>query len=136
MIHAGVSELRRALVRHHGAAQTRSESAYLLLFYAAECGLKAAWLKRNRLRTTAQVDLDLITKSGHDLRRWVRELHLPAALGEATVHFHLRSSGSAYDVSLAHQAWRYGIDIDVDDEAGLVVWLQALCDWAKKEMAL
>ena len=49
---AGVSELRQAFHTHLGASeQTKGISSHLLLFYAAECGIKSIWLRRNKLKT-------------------------------------------------------------------------------------
>jgi hypothetical protein len=108
----------------------------LLLFYAAECGLKSAWMRRNRLRTTAQIDAYLLQQSGHDLMLWAKELFLPAAVVHGTVQFRLQRDGVPCGVPLAHQAWRYGVRIDPQDEQRLVRWIANLCDWVDKEMPL
>lgn len=71
MIHAGMSELRRAFHTHRGAIPNSSPSQYLLLFYAAECGLKALWLRRHQLRTSEDFPEDA-ARHGHDLLLWVK----------------------------------------------------------------
>ena len=136
MIHAGLSELRQAFHGHRSAAGTGSSSYNLLLFYAAECGLKSVWMKRYRLRTTAQIDPGLLREGGHDLMLWAKKLSLPAALTGRSVRFRLARDGKACDVLLAHQAWRYGIGIDGQDEENLVAWIEKLCDWVRREIPL
>ena len=69
-LHVGVSELRQAFHTHRGAAdKTQGISSHLLLFYAAECGLKSIWLKQKKLRTTEQIlDPTLLSKDGRITR--------------------------------------------------------------------
>ena len=61
-------ELKRAWRELSVAAITsnnlRTNPQRLLLFYAVECGLKAAWLKRKRKTLFDDADIDEI---GHDL---------------------------------------------------------------------
>lgn len=139
MIDAGVSELRQAFHAHRRVAGSGgASSSYLLLFYAVECGLKAVWLKRHNLWTTAQMrDKTLLSRNGHDLRRWSKELKLPARLTQSPtspVQFRLTSDNSAWDVGDAHQAWRYGVRMDPDDEQALVAWLGRLGAWLHEEL--
>jgi hypothetical protein len=105
------------------------------LFYAAECGLKAAWLKRNKLRSTSQLNSGVNANAGHDLMLWAKKLGLPAALASVTVRFRLKRDSSTFQPAVAHQAWRYGVEILAVDETVLVNWLQALCQWAKGELS-
>ena len=130
-----MSELRVALHRHSTPDPLQGQSRNLLLFYAAECGLKAAWLKRNRLRSTSQLSSTLNASIGHDLMLWAKKLALPAALASATGRFRLKRENSALETAAAHQAWRYGVEILAADETVLVNWLQALCQWAKGELS-
>jgi hypothetical protein len=136
MIHAGVSELRRAFHGHRSAVGGTSPSDNLLLFYAAECGLKSAWMNRNKLRTTAQIDPTLLGQEGHNLMLWAKKLSLPAAVTGAGGRFRLARDGQACDAMLAHQAWRYGIWIVAQDEKNLCSWIRNLCDWIKREIHL
>lgn len=135
MIPAGVSQLRQAFNAHLEASQkTTGISAYLLLFYAAECGMKSVWLRRNKLKTINDIsDKTLLSQDGHNLDRWKKELKIPASVGE-TPHFRLASGGSSLDVEKAHQAWRYGIRMNHLDEKDLVEWLKNLCDWIKENI--
>jgi hypothetical protein len=74
MIDVGVSELRVAFARHRAAH--RKDPNPLLLFYAAECGLKVAWMRRNNVRTTGGFT-QLLVDQGHNLAFWAKELRLP-----------------------------------------------------------
>jgi hypothetical protein len=144
MIPAGVSELRQAFHSHLGAfPQTTGISSHLLLFYAAECGMKSIWLRRNRLRTTDDIaEPTLLSRDGHNLDRWRKELKIPASQLPFTTQtenkkiptFHLERGGSSLDVEKAHQAWRYGIRLKPQDEKDLVEWLKNLCNWIKENI--
>jgi hypothetical protein len=131
MIHAGITEIRAAH-RNLSAASTRSQGspAYLLLFYAAECGLKYAQMKRSKLITTAQLD----KTPGHDLSALIKELRIPATvLGIPPTLRLSRHQRPICAQSEAHQAWRYGVGIEADDEARFVVWLKQVCEFVQKE---
>ena len=135
MVHAGISELRKGFQRHRQGAVTQPQCRNLLLFYAVECGLKAAWLGRNRFRTTAQIDQSLLTRGGHDLMLWTKKLALPALL-HRNLSFRLNRDKTGFDVAFAHQAWRYGVALLPSDELALENWLDAVWQWAKTELSL
>lgn len=134
MVHAGESELRQAFYAHlRVAVANRDQSHYLLLFYAAECGLKWIYLKQRRFRTTERiVDQSLISERGHDLIIWLKELRAPAAIVGQIVHFRLQKDHSVRDITSAHQAWRYGVRILSEDEERVIAWLESLCRWIKE----
>ncbi len=79
MVEVGVSELRRSRDRLAGQAQAAEQAGEiptsgLLLFYAAECGLKAELLRSVLNRNdTAGLPSDL---RSHDLRRLAKALNL------------------------------------------------------------
>lgn len=137
MIPAGFSELEKAFYAHIGKSQKiqGSCSSYLLLFYAAECGVKSIWLKRRRLKKTD--DIPEKEFYGHDLDKWCKELKIPASqlssVYTQTPHFGL-DGGSRYDIKDAHQVWRYGIKVKAQDEKNLVEWLNNLCNWIKENI--
>jgi len=70
----------------------------------------------------------------HDLGRLVKELRLSASLVGQIPDFHLRRDNTCYPISQAHQAWRYGITIKMDDEQNLRQWLAGVHDWIKGEI--
>lgn len=102
-----------------------------MLVYAVECGLKAAWLRRNSL--TSSADIAELKEYGHDLRYWVKKLHLPASVTNCQSSFRVRGGGS-FEISSAHQAWRYGVDLDAEDEAAIAAWLETVWAWGKGEL--
>ncbi len=129
-IHAGITELKRSHVKLNAAARNnQGPPAHLLLFYAAECGLKYVKLRRSKLLTTERLgDLD------HDLSTLIKNLHLPASvLGGAPALRLSRDQNESCPPSSAHQAWRYGVQINADDEAKFVTWLQKICDAVVRE---
>src|SRR5438552_15204636 len=79
-IHAGFSELKASHLRLVASARSSAgPPAHLLLFYAAECGLKYVHLRRNNFRTTEQ-----LRDANHDLSLLIKDLNLSAsAIGRA-----------------------------------------------------
>jgi hypothetical protein len=135
MVAADVRGLKHAFNAHKVASQeTKGISSYLLLFYAAECGMKSVWLKRNNLRTTNDIaDSTLLSPDGHNLDRWKKELKLSASIGE-TPHFSLDNGGSDLGIEKAHQVWRYGIRMDSEKQERVVEWLEKVCKWVTEEI--
>ena len=131
MLHAGVSELERAF-RTPLAESLTPPSRHLLLFYAVECGLKAALLRRKKFRTTAQFDQGRNPR--HDLMLLAKDLRLPATTIGKPVRFQLRRDNTSHEVKYAHQAWRYGVALRATDEDAVVSWLMQLFEWAKGEL--
>ncbi|MEG4290311.1 hypothetical protein Q5692_17515 [Microcoleus sp. C2C3] len=135
MVAADVRGLKNAFNAHKAASQqTQGISSYLLLFYAAECGMKCVWLKQNNLRTTNDIaDSTLLSPDGHNLNRWKKELRISASIGNAPA-FSLAFSGADLEVAKAHQVWRYGIGMNPAKEQQLVEWLKKIYNWIKKEI--
>jgi hypothetical protein len=141
MIHASVSDLRQAFHRHHSAVQaTKDNCSHLLLFYAVECGLKSIWLKRNKLPSTDRIrNQTLLSKDGHNFGVWIKELGLQRKVfGDISTpkppNFRLHKDSSSWEMSEAHQAWRYGIRVNSEDQKILVEWLEKVCIWIKEEI--
>jgi hypothetical protein len=136
MITAGWSELRRAFRQHARTAKNDdSTSHYLLLFYAVECGLKSVYLRRWHPPggTMASIS-DERLRISHDLALWVKELRLPASIAGTNSNFRLKRDRSSWSVDKAHQAWRYGIVIEVQDEQSLVHWLHNIRTWVEENI--
>ena len=133
MVSADVRGLKQAFNAHKVASQeTKGISSYLLLFYAAECGMKSVWLKRNNLRTTNDIaDSTLLSPDGHNLNRWKKGLRISASIGNAPA-FSLAGGGADLEVAKAHQAWRYGIRMNADKEKELVEWLEKIYNWIEE----
>ncbi|QGV79921.1 hypothetical protein [Streptomyces ficellus] len=138
MVDVRVGQLRRSRDRLSARGEETAElgdlaTAGLLLFYAAECGLKAEILVRVcRSRDTTGLPEDLRT---HNLRSLAKALGLPAGVAEATERCRRIMQGSLGEAgqrngwvgpSELHEAWRYGADLDPDDEKRAVLALRAL----------
>lgn len=135
MVPAGVRQLRNAFKRHRQPAGPQAQGRNLLLFYAVECGLKAAWLTRNRLPDTSAIDSQS-KERGHDLLYWAKKLYLPATITNGKTSFHTKDDRTSRPLEVAHQAWRYGIDIEPADETALETWLEEVWQWSKGELRL
>lgn len=135
-IPARVSQLQKAFRYHlQASTQTTGTSSYLLLFYAAECGMKSVWLQRNRLKTTKDIsDSTLLSREGHNLDWWKKQLRISARIVGETPHFSLAAGGSDLNIEKAHEVWRYGIRMDTEKEKRVVEWLQTVCSWIKEEI--
>lgn len=106
----------------------------LLMFYAVECGLKAVWLKRQR---RSLFEHDDIQQTGHDLRQILKSLGVGAALGlPKVVQLKPLSNGSERkgDISILHQAWRYGGVCKTPSDAELEAQLEKVLDWIRGEL--
>lgn len=68
-----------------------------------------------------------------NLDRWIKELKISAIVGTPP-HFRLDRGGSTLDIEKAHQAWRYNIRMNPQDQEALVQWLENLCNWIKGEI--
>jgi hypothetical protein len=135
MLSAGHSELRRAF--HEAKAQsdvTTGPASHLLHFYAAECGLKYLYLRRNKLLKTSQIANEkLLSRHGHDLPIWARELKLAVASLSSPTQVKLKR-GENCKIDCAHQAWRYGIELDADSETQISNWIKRTIESIKQEI--
>jgi hypothetical protein len=140
-VHVSVGALRRRRDQLSSAADSVDANATqgdvatvcLLLFYAAECGLKAQLLLRQGHRNTTALEEDV----QHDLRRLAKQLRLPRIVGARLDRLQsCKLSSSAGDtIALAelHQAWRYGAKLDPADEKEARETLRALISWCRQD---
>ena len=132
MIHAQTSELRRAFNIHRSLANPLdSNSHYLILFYAIECGLKYAYLRENRFSSTDQ-DREKFEKYRHDITGWLAELRIPRQRLSLRNNFHYKQRNGQSPIKEIHEAWRYGILINEDDEDEIVSTLKKLESWIEE----
>jgi hypothetical protein len=140
MIHAGFNELKRAFLVHSSASVDKDSISYnLLLFYAVESGLKAIYLNNTRLQTTNEiVDKKLWSGGGHDLNIWIKEIKMPASDIGHCRNFKLKRDKfqmtQSCSICHAHQAWRYSIEIDDNDQQELVRWLETIRNLIKEHI--
>ena len=132
MLRAGIAELRRAFRLHYEqAASGTTESHNLLLFYAAECGMKAVWLRRNHRMSSDDFPTSFRGRDGHDLGMWMKELRIGARISPPP-GLRLQRDNTSLHVSEVHEAWRYGIRVRPRDETQLRCWLNSLCQWVEE----
>lgn len=139
-IKACQKELQKAFTRHSRlynslASEFSTESpAKMVLFYAAECGLKACYLHRNRLPPTASLPASLYA---HDLISLLKDLRVPASMiaGRMTDFRNRADPTKKYPHYEVHLAWRYAVDIQSDDDAAFVADLKALQAYAMEELS-
>lgn len=119
------------------AATTRKNTHRLLLFYAVECGLKAVWLKR---QSRNLFDRDDIEKTGHNLRQVLKELKvgaelsLPDNLQLAPVTRNGTQEPRNGDISILHQAWRYGGNCTAPTDNVCEQQLEQVLKWIQGEL--
>jgi hypothetical protein len=127
-IDVGYSELGKAFRKHTEIFESgTSSSHFLLLFYAVECGLKALYIRENKLIDTGRIQDKSLTEndSGHNLGIWAKAVKIPAK--EGNLGFCLgpaRRNSERWSISKAHQAWRYGAAMNREDEDKIVTWLK------------
>ncbi|NVB42764.1 hypothetical protein G6O69_33390 [Pseudenhygromyxa sp. WMMC2535] len=129
-IDATLGELKSAFEGHRDQARSLvsgtskpSRSAVLLRVYALECGLKAKYLLDNHRSTTKDIPEGAFGKNGHDLESGVKALKLPATAVGAVPGLRRRSKGTHVPIHRAHEALRYGADLDPQDRDALDDWL-------------
>lgn len=122
-------ELRKAAEREY---QHDPDAAALLLFYAAECGLKSIYMIQNNLKDTSDSRGTAIpaSKFVHNILRLADVLRMPRSAYAPNPGFVLLRTGRTIDVSQLHQAWRYGERIMDTDR--IYAWLQKILDWIKR----
>lgn len=109
----------------------------LLLFYAVECGLKAVWLKRQSRPLFDRADID---HTGHNLRKMLKELNvgkqlsLPGQLQLSPITRDQNPVPRNGDISILHQAWRYGGECTSPTDQDCEIQLQKVLDWIKGEL--
>ncbi|GAA1194001.1 hypothetical protein GCM10009654_58920 [Streptomyces hebeiensis] len=108
-------------------------TAGLMLFYSAECGLKAEILDRVlKARDTSTLPAELRT---HNLRVLAKELRLPAVVQDAVKSCTRKSRTDQPRVLVApkelHEAWRYGADLDPEEQNEALAALRNLIEAAR-----
>lgn len=105
-----------------------TQSRLLLLFYAAECGLKAIWLKEHRLENS-MADPNFYSY-GHDINKLLSDLR--ADLRLPTGFRTLSKNSRDVRTEQLNQAWRYGCELK--DELPIEDQLRIVCDWVGREL--
>lgn len=120
-----------------GATGTRKNPHRLLLFYAVECGLKAVWLKR---QNRSLFDREDIGNTGHNLRQVLKELKVGVELslpGHCQLKPVTRNGAQEHrngDISILHQAWRYGANCAAPTDSDCEHQLEQVLKWIQGEL--
>ncbi|UCM87458.1 hypothetical protein [Streptomyces marincola] len=136
MVDVGVSGLRRSrdrLARRAEAASQAGEDAVggLLLFYAAECALKAEVLRSVLQRADTSGLPDALRT--HQLRRLAKALNLRApGPGPDPLRCRRHKGGGWIESHELHEAWRYGAELNASDQKAAVEALKSLVRDARK----
>ncbi len=112
------------------ATEAHRPVTFMLLFYRAECGLKALLCDARRLSARPAMN-DQGCLRTHNLGEIVRELKLPANAqpSGSPPTFRLRREKTdikawpSYSAENAHAVWRYGIEMEAADQGKLITWL-------------
>lgn len=133
-VDVGVADLVRSHASlREAAGSATAESAYLLLFYSVECGLKAAYLGKRGMNAQSTRDLPPELRQ-HDLRRLAKELKLGGSLSRQLSACRRRHNHAlTVDHQDVHEAWRYGATLHTEDEKRVVRALGELSEWCRKE---
>lgn len=138
-VDVSVRELEQSTTSHENAAkklaeisqtnQSRLDSSALLLFYATECALKSAILRRGKLQGTA--DLEEF-KSSHNLRAMCKKL----SMAQSDIPKELFSSKTG-NIKVSHtdlhQAWRYGKLLNNEEMLNAFASLETVLNWYRGE---
>jgi len=117
MVHVTRKEIEDAFNSHRKKSATFSGQPgmtdKMILFYAVECGLKALYMRQNRLTRTDKSSHDGKKVSGfiHNLNDLLKTIKLNYSIPKITAHD--RSQIKNGDL---HQAWRYGKSLDEKQE--------------------
>ncbi|MEV0853919.1 hypothetical protein [Nocardia fluminea] len=103
-------------------------SVCLLMFYAAECGLKERYITRSAHRDTGAVP------KTHNLRDLAKEFGLPPTLSlEALQKCRYASGPDIIALAKLHEAWRYGVTVREGDQQAALGVLRALIRWCEQD---
>ncbi len=134
MIHVRLHDIEKAYRQHKRIANSENNdfthSHKMVLFYAVECGLKALFMKQKNLTKTDQLVSSQIfaRKFGHDLNLLSKELDLKLGFPQVKTKDNIQ-----IDSKDVHQAWRYGRELDDDDEKKFVQLLNGIMKKLKNE---
>lgn len=127
------TELRKA-----SKSTIRANPHRLLLFYAAECGLKAVYLKGANAEVLDENTIDL---KSHDLNqvmdklRMGREYRLPVSLNLPGLRVQGALSPRKCGSGSLNQVWRYGSKCELPvDDLQLEATLEKVNEWIAGEL--
>lgn len=150
VVHFTVREMNRAwknnLQAFKQSSKNMSNAHRLLLFYAVECGLKVALMKRKRATCTKDCEKEIIDAQ-HDINKLLDHLKagvqykLPRSSYMTSVRINGQDIPRAIASGQINQMWRYGGKLDprnsknnCKNDAEIEKALLRICDWIDKEL--
>ena len=137
MVHVTLREIEKSFRKHKRFVQQIGKyhvsQRRLLLFYAVECGLKSLYMRKNRLQKTDQKDSNNknVSDFSHNLNRLLKKLNLIRQYRLPDVK--AKNSEPIPSKSL-HEAWRYGRQLDPDEERKYEEKLQEIMKILDREL--
>ncbi len=128
MISVTLREIEKSFRRHRNVVESSrvvNGAHRMVLFYAVECGLKALYMRKNRLGRTGPA----ITDFGHRLTDLITELRCRHGLPDCAA-----KNGRSIAVKSLHEAWRYGKSLDYTKEAACETALRRIMQWITIEL--
>lgn len=136
MVNPGLTAVRRRAKELKSAALAcaDADSAALLLFYSAECFLKAMYMDLNSLRDTEHSTvLDSARSYGHRLDDLIVALRIPPkSVPPRPTIMRLSRTQQVVQVRQLHEAWRYGERLDA--LADLTAWLGTIVAYVESRI--
>ena len=126
---------RRSQELAKAASEVSNEnSRALLLFYSAECGLKAIYMAKNALKSTsASHSVKSASSFNHRIDDLIIALKVPSAtVAPRPADLALKGTTTVVSVGELNQVWRYGGSLA--DQTTILIWLEAVVAYAKKEL--
>jgi hypothetical protein len=125
-------------LREASISSPRKNAHRLLLFYSIECGLKAAWLKRQSRTLFESHD---ISKTGHNLNQMLKDMSSNTTLPpNLNMNPAINQSNMPVPrngvIDVLHQVWRYGGTLVAPpiDDTGMEAELEKIHHWITKEL--
>lgn len=120
------------------SAVERTNAHRLLLFYAIECGLKAAYLKK---MNKTVIDSNMAEQFSHDINRLCQSLSinsafmLPQSLKMTHCRIDNKDTPRTFSSSSINQIWRYGGELEgIESDIILEEKLNKLSMYIEKEL--
>lgn len=133
-IPVGFNQFKKAFEIHwENGIKEEGPSYHLLKFYSVECGLKSMYIHKND-RSHSMSSEEMSADHSHKLDQWIKELNIPASRIGQPPRFRIRHGGRAEpqrDIEKVHEAWRYGVVVDHDDEISILRWLENVSKWIR-----
>lgn len=143
MIHVSRREMNKAFREHNGLWKSAKQSGEIsfthkmVLFYAVECGLKALYMKRNRMADSKATDSqgENITKYKHDLKTLMDRMNMKSVkIPKTYLEVKSYDDKHQWEPKSLHEAWRYGRTFVLEKEEECVESLCSILEELNREL--